>query len=83
MVMMVWEFIPGILLSGHCPIITRLFGKLLMVRNAVTCMVIALAALLWCVGVRQVGDIRVVSIEQVSPGEANIVVRISNGDSAE
>ena len=82
MVMVVWEFIPGILLSGHYPIITRLFGKLLMVRNAVTCMVIALAALL-CVSCSAGGDIRVVSIEQVSTGEANIVVRISNGDSAD
>lgn len=82
MVMAVWEFIPGILLSGRYPIITRLFGKLLMVRNAVTCMVIALAALL-CVSCSAGGDIRVVSIEQVSPGEANIVVRISNGDSAD
>ena len=76
MVMTVWEFIPGILLSGRYPIITRQFGKLLMVRNAVTCMVIALAALL-CVSCSAGGDIRVVSIEQVSPGEANIVVRIS------
>ena len=53
-----------------------------MVRNVVTCMVIALAALL-CVSCSAGGDIRVVSIEQVSPGEANIVVRISNGDSAD
>ena len=82
MVMVVWEFIPGILLSGHYPIITRLFGKLLMVRNAVTCMVIALAVLL-CVSCSAGGDIRVVSIEHVSPGEANVVVRISNGDSAD
>ncbi len=41
-------------------------------------MVIALAALL-CVSC-SAGGIFVVSIEQVSPGEANIVVRISNGD---
>ena len=47
-----------------------------------TCMVIALAALL-CVSCSAGGDIRVVSIEHVSPGEANIVVRISNGDSAD
>ena len=53
-----------------------------MVKNVVTCMVIALTALL-CVSCSAGGDIRVVSIEQVSPGEANIVVRISNGDSAD
>ena len=53
-----------------------------MVKNAVTCTVIALTTLL-CVSCSAGGDIRVVSIEQVSPGEANIVVRISNGDSAD
>ncbi len=59
MVMAVWESI-RILLSGVYPIVQDYLVEVLMVRNAVTCMVIALAALL-CVSCSAGGDIRVVS----------------------